>query len=138
MAEKGFRIISVAMRGARIYNYLGKTVEVYLHYNKDNRIPISPIRWTGGSENRANVLQLRPDSSPPCRMLPIAIACIEVDEADLDHEQAVVRPQAPLSTRVRPPARNRWSAHVRCKCRISRSTINAESCVNGSTHLGEE
>lgn len=138
MGEKAFFKTNVAMRGERNYNYLGKTVRVCLNYNKNNRIPISPIRMSGGSEKRAIVLCSRPDSSPPCRMLPISIACIGLDEADLDHDQAVEGPNAPWLRRERPPACDRRGTIVRCECRTSRSQKDASSCADGSIRLGEE
>lgn len=40
-------ISTFTLRGEETYNYLGNTVRFGVHYNKDNRFPIFPIRHTG-------------------------------------------------------------------------------------------
>jgi hypothetical protein len=75
----------------QMYNYFGTWGEKRLHYNEDNRFPISPIRFRGGCGERVTQVHPGPDSSPPCRMLRAKTACTVLDEADLDH-LAVGRP----------------------------------------------
>lgn len=131
MAGKGFELTFVAVRRAHIYNYLVKQIRPRLPYNENNRIPISPIRTRGGSENRASIFRSGPTSSPPCRMHRIATACAGMDEAELN--KAVSGPKAEVSRRMRPPENAR-----RAEAHRDRATTNAGSRAEGSIHIGEE
>lgn len=104
---KGLQIGTFALRGEQIYNYFGTQSSVCLYYNRDNRFPISPIRRTWGSENRAILSSSRPNSSPPCRMLRTTLACIGLNETDLGHVYTVGRSTASSPRRGKQPVRER-------------------------------
>lgn len=62
--ETVLRINALDGRGGMIYNYCGTRAGERINYNKDNRIPIFPIRLTGGSENWAVEIDT------PARLIP--------------------------------------------------------------------
>ena len=52
--ESALRITHHPSAAGYNYNYFGSRAGEHINYNKDNRIPIFPIRLTGGNENRAS------------------------------------------------------------------------------------
>ncbi len=51
--ESALRIYASPKCAGYNYNYFGSRAGEHINYNKDNRIPISPIGLSGGNEDRA-------------------------------------------------------------------------------------
>ena len=51
--ESALRIHASPKCAGYTYNYFGSRAGEQINYNNDNRIPVSPMRLTGGNEDRA-------------------------------------------------------------------------------------
>lgn len=84
--ESALRIYASPKCAGYTYNYFGSRAGEHINYNRNNRIPISPIGLTGGNEDRAIKMCARPDSFPPCRKSYPVIACMRLDKPNLGHD----------------------------------------------------
>jgi hypothetical protein len=135
---KDLQVITFDLRGGQNYNYLGNSTPAWLHYNKDNRNPISPIRKTGGSEKRAARNPSWPDSTPPCGVLRCNEACVALKGVEQNRDRSGVPSFAIWLVQEALLAENPGTFQNQRLCRIPRSIAKTKNRSDGLPHFDEE